>query len=181
MKCLVKVDISVYHSDKTPWICCYSKFNKPVIWGEARRHSTHQTKHEVTNEMQGITCSLCFNSYNTFEFSKHFGVTKNLLLTNWGLDFIGNTSSILKDSIDDLIKSSFSQLLDLLSIFTKGSYHYLFCHLKHCSLTKPLHVKIQLNFYLKMDLHLWMQSRKYKTFPALDRVVLVTQVSFTSV
>lgn len=145
MKCLIKVDISEYSSDKTPCICCHGEFNKPVIRGEARRLSTHQTKQGETNEMRGITSSLCFNSFNTFEFWKHFRVTKHLLWINWGFDFIRNTNSTLNESIDDLIKSF---LVNFIS--TKGAYHLLFCHLKHCSLIEKLHCKIQLNFLMKI-------------------------------
>ena len=102
--------------------------------------------------MQKITNSLCFNSCNNFEFSKYFGVTKHLLWINWGFDFIGKTNPILKESIDDLIKPVFSQPIVVLVHLHKRcvSFNIQFCHLKHCSLTEQLHVKMQLNYYVKI-------------------------------
>ena len=172
MKCLIKVDISVHHRDKTPCICCFGEFNKPVIWGEVRRRFTQQTKQGVTNEIRGITNSLCFNSYNTFEFSKHFGVTKHLLWINslrfsFHREYQFNTERINRR----FNPVSLSQPIVLLFISTKGTYHlfnFVTLNIIRWS-AEQLHVKIQFNFYVKENLHLWFQSHKFKTVSALDK------------
>lgn len=76
-KCLVY--ISVFHSNKIPCICCHGKFNKPVIWEETRRVSTHQTKQGTTNETQGKYLLLCYAPIYLTHWILNEHVTKVLL------------------------------------------------------------------------------------------------------